>query len=140
MRHMLLITLFALALAGCGSPPVALASVPAYPEASELQAGQNPIADSLAETMRSSVGGLASEVQLYELPAGAGLEQVRQHYEAALADGDWAATPELTTSSDTFSTVGWQRGSGGSEQVLMLGYMPELLGQPPVLIVALFSE
>ena len=61
-------------------------------------------------------------------------------YGEALGGGDWKAAAELDSSTDTISTAGWQRGSLASEQVLVLGFVPPLLDEGPVLIVSLFSE
>ena len=129
----------ALALAACGAEPLTLADIPAYPAASALAPGQNPLADSLAETMRSSSGGPDVEVAAYALPADAALEQVEQHYDGALPGAGWAPAAELATSNESFRTRGWRRGSGPSEQVLMIGYLPPALGDPPALIVSLFQ-
>jgi len=130
-----------LALAGCGgAPPVDLGAIAPIPGAAEMRAGESPLADSLAETMRGSAGGLASEVRIYRLPAGMGLEEAREHYAVELPGEEWRPAAELETASDSFSTAGWQRDTRDGEQVLMLGYLPALLGEPPVLIVALFGE
>lgn len=135
-----LAALLSVALAGCGGTPATMASLATYPSATELQAGQNAVADSVAEALRGSVGeNLSSEVKLFNLPPGTTWDEVQAFYGEAL-QGDWKAAAELGSNNDTLSTAGWQRGSLASEQVLMLGFVPPLLGGGPVLIVALFSE
>ena len=145
MRTLAVTTLFALLLpflAACGGgEPATMASIPTFPTATELQTGQNPMADTLAETMKSAISGnLKSDVKLYELPADATWDQVKSFYSEALGSGDWKAATELDTSNEALSTTGWKRGSLASEQVLMVGFMPALLGGAPVMIVSLFSE
>lgn len=144
-RALLTLALAALlvpALVACGGgEPATMASLPAFPEATELQPGENAMADTVAESLKSSVGGnLRSEVKLYSLPAAATWDEVRAFYADALQGGDWQASAELDSSTEAINTAGWQRGSLSSEQVLILGYMPPLLGGGPVLIVSLFSE
>lgn len=142
MRHLaalIVAALAALALAACGGEPIALADIPAYPAASELAPGQNPLVDSLAETMRSSSSGPGVEVRAYELPADTALEQADQHYADALPGAGWERANELAAGNESFRTRGWRRGTGSGEQVLMIGYLPPLPGEPPALIVALFQ-
>lgn len=129
--------LAALALSACGAQPVALADITPYPAASALAPGQNPLADSLAETMRGAGSGVDMEVQAYELPADTALEDVEQHYAGALPGAGWEPAAELSTSNESFRTRGWRRGSGSAEQVLMVGFLPPILGDPPALIVTL---
>lgn len=144
VRQLVVIALVALlvpVLAACGGEPVAFASIPVFEGASELQAGQNSIADTVAESMKSAVGAqLTSEIMLYELPAGTTWDQVKEFYNGAMGSTDWKAASELATETEAFNTTGWQRGGMASEQVLMVGFMPEMLGNAPVLIVSLFSE
>jgi hypothetical protein len=143
-RSLLVLALAALlapALAACGGSPATMATLPTFPSATELQAGENAVADSVAESLKSSVGGnLSSEVKLFSLPQATTWDEVKAFYGEALQGGDWKAAAELDSSSDTISTAGWQRGGLASEQVLMLGFVPPLLGEGPVLIVSLFSE
>ncbi|NJN18481.1 MAG: hypothetical protein HC822_20615 [Oscillochloris sp.] len=139
--RMLLVVMIGSSLAACGGEPVGFASLPTYPTATELAAGQNSLADTVVETMQSAMGdNLTAEVQLYQLPGDADFAAVRRFYEEQLVGGDWQSATELSTDSGTFSTAGWQRGGFASEQVLMLGFIPPLLDGSPVLIVSLFSE
>ena len=136
-----MVTLLTLALAACGGQPATVASLPTFPSASELQAGENAVADSVAEALKSSVGGnLSPEIRLFSLPEATTWDEVKGFYGEALGGGDWTAAAELDSSTDTISTAGWQRGSLVSEQVLVLGFVPPLLDEGPVLIVSLFSE
>lgn len=101
-RHILPLLLLVFVLAACGSKPVTLADIPAYPEATLLKPGDDPVADTLAQNMaqdaqiRTSVGvGGGIEQQAYRLPAGASWDAVSKFY-----------TDELTA-------AGWKVGLGG---------------------------
>lgn len=142
-RMFVVLALFALtALAACGgSPPVTFSTIPTFDGATELQPGQNSLADTVAESMKGAVGDqLTADFKLYELPPGTSWDAVQSFYTEQLGSTDWKAATEMSTETEAFNTVGWQRGSLASEQVLMVGYMPEMLGNAPVLIVTLFSE
>jgi hypothetical protein len=130
------------ALVACGGgEPATMAALPVFPEAAELQAGEDAMADAVAGSLQSSVGGnLTAEVKLYRLPEDTSWEQVRAFYTDALGDTDWKATSELDSANEALSTAGWQRGGGAGEQVLMVGFVPALLDGGPVAIVSLFSE
>jgi hypothetical protein len=131
-----------LVLVGCGGgEPATAASLPSFPGASTLEPGSNPMVDTMVDTMTTSVGDQASvETTAYTLPADAEWEAIKQFYTDELADTDWTSSPEMETENEVISVIGWQRGGMASEQVLMVGYMPPLLGSEPVLIVSLFSE
>ena len=139
---LLLSLLFAFILVACGGgTPVALATIPVPPAATQLQAGSDPLADLLADGMRQSMSqqGGTVEVQLYTLPAEATWEQVKGFYEHEVT-GDWTTEAQLAQDSAAFKTVGWTRGGLASEQGLVVGYSPALLDQPPFIMVALVSE
>jgi hypothetical protein len=140
MRRSLLL-MVCLLLVGCGgAPPVSFSALPAYPAAVELQPGQNPLADSLAESMRSALdASLSAEIRVYELPADTSFAQVEDYFTAQISADGWAISEPLNTSTDAFSTLGWQRGRNTTEQVLMLGYVPPILDAAPLLIVSLFG-
>jgi hypothetical protein len=143
LRLSALAALLLLALAACGGPPppATMADIPTYPSATEIEAGANAMADAVAAEMRGAVdAGLSSEVRLFQLPAATSWDEVRAFYGEGLGGADWREAGELSTTNEALSTAGWQRGEGADEQVLMVGFMPALLGEGPVAIVSLFSE
>jgi hypothetical protein len=124
-----------------GAQPVPFSALPSFPAAVELQPGQNAMADSIADSMRSALNeGLEAEIRTYELPADTTFAEVQSYFGAQMTDGDWAVNEALTTETETFSTVGWQRGRDASQQVLMLGYVPPILDAAPLLFVSLFGN
>jgi hypothetical protein len=131
-----------LVLAGCGGgSPATFESVPRFPDSSELEAGSNQMADMMIDTMNSSIGDKATAVtKAYTIPGDADWEAIKQFYTDQLASTDWKPASDMDAESEVLNVVGWQRGSLASEQVLMVGYMPALLGNEPVLLVSLFSE
>jgi hypothetical protein len=137
----LIVLLSTLFVGACGgAQPVPFSALPSYPAAAELQPGQNAMADSIADSMRSALNeGLNGEIRAYELPANTTFAEVQSYFGAQIADSDWAANEALTTDTEAFSTIGWQRGRDDSQQVLMLGYVPPILDAAPLLFVSLFS-
>ncbi len=134
--------LFTCVLAACGgSAPATLATISLPPDATQLQKGSNPLADTIADGFRESMGaqGEKVELQLYALPADTQWDDIKGFYEQEIKD-DWKAEAQLAQDSDAFKTVGWTRGGFASEQGLVVGYSPALLDTPPFLMVALFSE
>jgi hypothetical protein len=129
------------ALAACGSPPVAFSSIPLPPDATRLQPGTNPLADSIANGFSQSMGkeGGTIEVYLYNLPAETQWDDVKAFYDGQIKD-DWKAETQLAQDIEAFKAVGWTRGSFASEQGLVVGYSPGFLDAPPFMMVALFSE
>lgn len=129
-------------LAACGgSSPVTLDAIPLPPNATQLEAGSNPLAETMADGFRDSMGpqGDKVEVQLYSLPADADWGAIKNFYEQEIKD-DWQTEAQFVQDTEAFKTVGWTRGSLASEQGLLVGYGPALLDTPPFMMVALFSE
>jgi hypothetical protein len=90
--------LIVLLLAACGAKAVTLADIPAYPDATLLNPGDDPIADTLVQNMaqdaqiRTSVGvGGSMEQQAYRLPAGTSWDAVSQFYTDELTGAGWKA-------------------------------------------------
>ncbi|MFP4436550.1 MAG: hypothetical protein ACLFVO_04825 [Chloroflexaceae bacterium] len=136
-----LLGMFLVTLVACGSEPVAFADIPLHPAATPLQAGSNPLADSVGNSFREAVSqeDVQVDVQLYALPVDINWEEVKVFYEEQIA-GDWEADARLTQDTEAFKTIGWSRGGFVGEQGLAIGYGPPLLGNAPYLMVALFSE
>ncbi len=141
LKALCVLVLGALIVSACGgAQPVAFSAVPSYPAAAELQPGQNAMADSIAESMRSALHeDLNGEIRAYELPADTTFANVQSYFGAQISNGDWAVNEALNTDTEAFSTVGWQRGRADSQQVLMLGYVPPILDAAPLLFVSLFG-
>ena len=83
-------------LVGCGSKAVTMDEIPAYPEATALEPGADPVADTLVENMaqdaqiRIDVGvGGQIEQKAYRLPAGATWDDVENFYNDKLGANDW---------------------------------------------------
>ncbi|MCB8928329.1 MAG: hypothetical protein H6652_22215 [Ardenticatenaceae bacterium] len=83
-------------LVGCGSKAVTMDEIPAYPEATALEPGADPVADTLVENMaqdaqiRTDVGvGGQIEQKAYRLPAGATWDDVESFYNDKLGANDW---------------------------------------------------
>lgn len=128
-------------LAGCGGSPVTFAELPVHPELAPLERGTNSLADTMADTLEGSMGeSVSAELKLYSVPAELSWEELDSFYATSLAEGDWKAADELRQESDALNTVGWTRGSLASEQGLVVGYGPPMLGDDAFLIVMLFSE
>lgn len=135
-----MLVLFA-TLAACGGEPVAFTEIPVHPNATPLQSGSNPLADSVGNSFREAVSqeNVAVDMQLYALPTDMNWEDVKGFYEAQIGE-EWEADARLAQDTEVFKTIGWTRGGFASEQGLAIGYGPPLLGNAPYLMVALFSE
>jgi hypothetical protein len=128
-------------LAACGGKPVTFADIPLLPAAAPLQAGTHPFADTVSKTLRDSLGGknVKLDMQLYGLPTETNWVDVKGFYETQIK-GDWKTESRLAQDTPAFKLAGWSRGGFASEQGLVVGYGAGMLGNPPFLIVALFSE
>lgn len=138
---LLLALVLLIALTACGGEPVAFEELPVHPDAAPLEAGTHPMADTVADSFRQAIGqeGVQVDLQLYTLPAEVTWEEIQSFYAESL-EGDWKSEPRLAQDTSAFKTVGWARGAFAGEQGLAIGYGPPLLGSPPFLVVALFSE
>ncbi|MGD8488851.1 MAG: hypothetical protein PVJ23_10320 [Anaerolineae bacterium] len=141
-RVLLLVVLVSVLLAGCGTEPVPASSIPVYPGADAIAHGENEMVDQLAEIIQESAGdeGVGVEINLYRLPEGAAWTDVKAFYQNEIAGEEWVLEQNLSNESDVFSTIGWSRGSGASEQALIVGYIADVLGGQGFLITGLFSE
>src|ERR1051325_7797625 len=99
------------ALAACGGgSPATLATIPLPPYVTQLEAGGNPLADSIAGSFHQLKGpqGSTVEVQVYTLPADTAWDQVKGFYEDEIKD-DWKTEAQFAQESESFKTVGWTR-------------------------------
>lgn len=99
------------------------------------------MADTVGDSFRQAISqeNVQVDMELYTLPADTTWEDIQAFYNEQIT-GDWKAATELTQDTEAFKTIGWTRGSFASEQGLAVGYGPALLGSPPFLMVAMFSE
>ncbi|MCB0033230.1 MAG: hypothetical protein KDE51_04400 [Anaerolineales bacterium] len=91
----ILATLLSL-LVACGGGAVAAADLPVYPAAVQLQTGEDPIADTLANNMaqdaamRNSLGvGGKMEQMVFRLPENTSWDQVNNFFDAELKAAGW---------------------------------------------------
>jgi hypothetical protein len=130
IKQMLLVAVCAaltLILAACGgSSAVAVDDLPAYPDAVRLQAGEDPIADTLAQNMalNSSLGmGGSIEQVAFRLPEGTTWDDLNGFLSTELKAAGWEtgmggpggaiASQALTsanTGNDLFQTAMWNKG------------------------------
>lgn len=137
----MMLALFVSLTACGGGAPVAFSDIPLHPAATPLQAGSNPLADTVGKSFREAISqkNVQVDIQLYALPIDMVWEDVKGFYETQIA-GDWKAESALTQNTEAFKTIGWTRGGFASEQGPAIGYGPALLGNAPYLMAALFSE
>jgi hypothetical protein len=128
---------------GGGGTPVPMSDVPIYDGAAPTTTGDNALVDLVVESMEEAVAGedITMETQAYGLPDGTAWGDVKSFYNDELEGTDWKPADELSDeSTEEFKSIGWQRGGAASEQLLVVGYLPDLFGDGATLIVMLFSE
>lgn len=131
-----LLALLALLLAACGSKPATVNDIPAYPNATALQPGEDPIADTLVNNMaqdaslRANIGvGGSIEQMAYRLPEGTTWDQVKSYYDKELDGAGWKSgmggpggglassiMDSVNTGNDLFQMASWNKG----KQILTL--------------------
>lgn len=133
MKHGLLAVLATvlIVLPGCGGS-VTSGDLPKYPGAVELQAGETPIGNTLAQNMkqdeavRKAMGtGGKIEQKGYKLPADTPWDQVKGYYDKELKAGGWesglggaaggfvdinAVMGAANQGNDLFQTAIWSKG------------------------------
>lgn len=125
----LLISLIAV-LAACGGAAAVVGDMPVYPDATALEPGQDPIADTLVQNMqqdaslRANIGvGGQVEQMAYRLPVGTTWTQVKGFYDAELDAAGWKSgmggpggdlassiMESASTGNDLFQTALWSKG------------------------------
>ncbi len=133
-RKMLVMTVLfilgTLMLAACGGGAATVSDIPAYPDATALQPGEDPIADTLIKNMeqdaslRANMGvGGSIEQMAYRLPAGTTWDQVNGFYEKELNGAGWKSgiggpggnlasdiMSSVNSSNDLFQMASWNKG------------------------------
>jgi hypothetical protein len=120
-----------LALTACGGGDVTVADLPTYPDAVRLQAGEDPIADTLANNMAqnsamtSGMGGLGGSIEqvAFRLPAGTTWDQLNGFLSTELDAAGWGtgmggpggdlasqALASANAGNDMFQTAMWNKG------------------------------
>ncbi|MCA9982070.1 MAG: hypothetical protein KDD89_14600 [Anaerolineales bacterium] len=87
-----------LSLSACGGGNVTVADLPTYPDAVRLQAGEDPIADTLAQNMAqnaamtSGMGGLGGSIEqvAFRLPAGTTWDDLNGFLSRELKAAGWS--------------------------------------------------
>ena len=130
MYWLMMVLVLMMALAACGgSKAITVSEVPAYPEATALQPGDDPVADTLAQntqqdaSLRANMGvGGSTEQMAYRLPAGATWDQVKSFYDEKLQADGWTSgmggpggdlasdiLASANQGNDLFQTAMWSR-------------------------------
>jgi hypothetical protein len=129
----LLATLALFVLGACGAKPAALADIPTYPEATELQPGESVLADTLAQNnqsdaaMREQMGlGGATEQRGFSLPQSATWDEVKGFYDEQLKAAGWSTNGMVSSmmeqanqANDIFKTANWQKGKQNVSVVML---------------------
>jgi hypothetical protein len=139
----LLLILLALILVACGGgDSVSFGDIPVYEGAVAIEPGQNDFADLVANLMSdaSSTEDATSDVELYTAPEGTTWDDIKAYYDGELSDTDWESDTSLSQSNEAVSIAGWTRGSGGSEQALLIGHTADPLSSNAFIIVVLLTE
>ena len=80
----MLMLLWALACGGSSATPAAMTDVPVYSGATPMELGDNPLVDTIVDSVEESAGEMGSiETELYTLPAGTSWADVKSFYSAS---------------------------------------------------------
>ncbi len=129
MKKLAFLLVILVFLVACGSD-VAIGDIPAYPDATALEPGSDPVADTLVNNMvqdaqiRNSAGvGGQIEQMAYRLPEGASWDDIESFYSSELSDGGWESglggiagdiagdvMSSVNEGNDLFQTAMWSRG------------------------------
>jgi hypothetical protein len=134
-----LAVMFVLALAACGGggAPATLADVPAYPNATALKPGQNPLADSLAKNVQQAGAmGAKLDQQIFTLPADSSWDKVKGFYTDKLTGTGWTATNLPIPDNDMFKMTLWRKGT----QNLTVAQLTEPVSKDNFLLFSLSSQ
>ena len=133
--------MLAMLLVACNSAPRTVDTPPAFPGATELEEGENAMADLMATTLREFTTVEADiDITTYALPEDGTWEAVRTHYADAFAGSDWSVNESLAMEYDNFRSHGWRRGAPGQGEVFVISYVLDPEDQSPLLTVGHFSE
>ncbi len=139
---LLVLAILMIVSAACtGAKPAVMADIPVYAGATPVDASADVITDAMVKAIQRSIAeqNLSSEITLYRLPDGTQWDAVKQFYTDQIVD-DWKAAPEVTQEGGAINLIGWQRGSGASEQMLITAQTENPTSGTTFLLVGLFSE
>jgi hypothetical protein len=128
--------------AACGTQPVTVGDLPAYPGATPLEPGQNTVADSVVSAMQQSAEqqSLNAQFRLFSLPAGTTWDDVKNFYTTEMTGRGWKPESAMDVTGGAFQATGWSLGTGDSQQALVLGYVPDVGAQGAFATLAIFSK
>lgn len=129
MKKLAFLLVILVFLVACGSE-VAISDIPAYPDATALEPGTDPVADTLVNNMvqdaqiRNSAGvGGQIEQMAYRLPEGTSWDDIESFYNDKLGDEGWESglggiagdlagdvMSSVNQGNDLFQTAIWSQG------------------------------
>ena len=138
LRAAALVVVAILSLAACGGgPPAQLSDVPVYPNATQLQPGQNPMADSLAKNVQQAGAmGAKLDQKIFTLPQDASWEQIKGFYTDKLSAAGWSANNLPIPDNDMFKMTLWTR----SGQNLTVAQLTEPISKESFLLFSLSTQ
>jgi hypothetical protein len=142
LNRMLALVVFAvvaLALAACGgaASPATLSDIPSYPNATALQPGQNPIADTLAQNVQQAGAmGAKLDQKIFTLPGDTTWDKVKGFYSDKLGASGWSASNLPIPDNDMFKMTLWTRGS----QSLTVAQLTDPASKDNFLLFSLSSQ
>lgn len=121
---------------------VSMGDIPVYPGVTSAEAAESTLVGIVIDTMEETAGeeDVNLESKVYALPADATWSDVKSFYTDEIADTDWEATGEFAQETEGFSSIGWERGSGANEQVLVIALVTDPFEGRAFLIIMLFSS
>ena len=130
--------MFVLALAACGGgAPATLDDVPAYPNATALKPGENPMADTLAKNVQQAGAmGAKLDQKIFTLPGDTSWDKVKGFYTDKLGGAGWTAANLPIPDNDVVKMTVWTKGS----QSLTVGQITEPVSKDNFLLFSLASQ
>ena len=98
---------------GSSGPKVtSLADVPAFEGATQLQPGQNPMADTLAKNVQQSAGlGQKLDQRIYSIPKSTNWDAVKKFYGDKMTASGWQPLNANIPDNDMFKLAIWRNGT-----------------------------
>jgi hypothetical protein len=130
--------LFVFTLAACGGgAPATLNDIPAYPDATALKPGENPMADTLVKNVQQAGAmGQKLDQKIFTLPKDASWDQVKSFYSDKLTGAGWSATSLPIPDNDMFKMTVWTKGT----QSLTVGQLTEPISKDNFLLFSLATQ
>jgi hypothetical protein len=142
ISYVTLVLLVLLSAVACGAKPALIDDLPVYPGAQTMERGQNSLADSVADAMQQSAGeqGLNAQFRFFTLPLDATWDGVKSYYDREMQGLNWKSEPSMAVEGGSFQAAGWSRGTGDSQQALVVGYVPDVSGEGAFAVLGLFGK